>query len=92
MSSAGSPSDRASGERSPVYKKKENKNEKSDTLGSPWCGRAALWVYCGRTPPPVPMISPERNYVRGEFVLQLCEGWGCSRIATRAWNVPGGLG
>ena len=35
MSSAGSPPDRASGEQSPVYKKKENKYKKGDTLGSP---------------------------------------------------------
>ena len=91
MSSAGSLPDRASGEQSPVYKKKENKNKKSDTLGSPWCGRAALWACCGRAPPPMPMVSPERNDVRGELVLQSCEGWGRGRIATRAQNVPGGL-
>ena len=39
-------------------------------------GRTALWVYCGCASPPMPMVSPGHNYVRGEFVLQLCEGWG----------------
>ena len=89
MSSAGSPLDRTSGERSHVYTKKE---KKGDTLVSPWCGRAALWVCCGRAPPPRPMVSPERNDVRGGLVLQLCKGWGWGRIATRARIVPGGLG
>ena len=89
MSAAGPSPDRASGKWSPVYKKK---NKKNDTLGSPWCGRAALWVYCGRAPPLKPMVSPERNDVRGGLVLQLCKGWGWGRIATRARIVPGGLG
>ena len=37
------------------------------------------------------MVSPERNDVREVLVLQICEGWGWGRIATRARNVPGGL-
>ena len=76
--------------QSPV--KKGKIKEKSDTLGSPWCGRAAHWVCCGRAPSPGPMVSLGRNYVRGASVLQLFEGWGWGRIATRARNVPGGLG
>ena len=64
---------------------------KSDTLGSPWGGRTALWAYRGRAPSPMPMVSPERNDVREGRVLQFCEGWGWGRIATRARNVPGGL-
>ena len=39
----------------------------------------------------MPMVSPERNDVRGVLVLQSCEGWGRGRIATRAQNMPGGL-
>ena len=91
MSSAGSPPDRASDERSPVYKKKESNSKKIDTLVSPWCGRAALWVCCGRALPPMPMVSPERNDVRGGLVLKSCEGWGWGRIAIRAGIMPGGL-
>ena len=39
----------------------------------------------------MPMVFPERNYVRVVLVLRFREGWGWGRIATRAWNVPGGL-
>ena len=40
----------------------------------------------------MPMVSPERNDVREELVLQSCECWGWGRIATRALIVLGGLG
>ena len=39
----------------------------------------------------MPMVSPERNDVREELVLQSRKGWGWDRIATRARNVPDGL-
>ena len=39
----------------------------------------------------MPKVSPERSYVRVVLVLRLREGWGWGRIATRSWNVPGGL-
>ena len=42
---------------------------RSDTLVSPWCGRATLWVCCGRAPPPMPMVSSERNDVREGPIL-----------------------
>ena len=86
MSSAGLLPDSVSDERSPVGKNKK------DTLESSWCGRAAFWAYRGRAPPPMPMVSPERNDVREGPVLQFCRGRGWDRIATRARNVPGGLG
>ena len=72
-------------------KRKKNRKEKGDTLGSPWRGRTALWACCGHAPPPMPMVSPECNDVREGLVLQSCEGWGRGRIATRARNMPGGL-
>ena len=39
----------------------------------------------------MPMVLPERNYVRVVLVSQFHEGWGWGRIATRALDVPGGL-
>ena len=42
--------------------------------------------------PPVPMVFPERIYVRAALVSQVREGWGWGRIVTLALNVPGGLG
>ena len=39
----------------------------------------------------MPTVSPERNDVREVPVLQFYKGWGWGRIATRAWDVPGGL-
>ena len=39
----------------------------------------------------MPMVFPERNYVRVVLVLQFREGWGWGRTATLARNVPGGL-
>ena len=43
------------------------------------------------TPPPVPMVFPERSYVRAALVLQVREGWGWGYIATLARNVRSGL-
>ena len=40
----------------------------------------------------MPMVFPERSYVRSALVSQVRKGWGWGRIATRALNVPGGLG
>ena len=37
------------------------------------------------------MVFLERSYVREALVLHFGEGWGWGRIATPAWNVPGGL-
>ena len=42
-------------------------------------------------PPPVPMVSLERSYVREALVSHFREGWGWGRIATPARNMPGGL-
>ena len=39
----------------------------------------------------MPMVFPERNYVRVVLVSQFREGWGWGRISTRAPNVPGDL-
>ena len=39
----------------------------------------------------MPMVLPERNYVRVVLVSQSCEGWGRGRTAMLAWNVPDGL-
>ena len=42
-------------------------------------------------PPPMPMVSPERSYVRVVLVSRFREGWGWGRIVMRARNMPGGL-
>ena len=39
----------------------------------------------------MPMVFPERNYVRVVLVLQSQEGWGWGRTAMLARNVPDGL-
>ena len=39
----------------------------------------------------MPMVFPERNYVRVVPIAPSDEGWGWGRIAMRARNVPGGL-
>ena len=41
--------------------------------------------------PTMPMVSPERSYVRVVLVSRFREVWGWGRTATRARNVPGGL-
>ena len=87
MSSADLLPDRASGERSPVEKIKK---ETVTHLGAPGVvephsGSVVVVSH-------MPMVSPERSDVRGGLVLRSCEGWGWGRIATRARNVPSGLG
>ena len=52
----------------------------------PHSGRAR-----GCAPPLMPMVFPERNYVRVVLVSQSREGWGWGRTAMVAQNVPGGL-
>ena len=49
------------------------------------------WARHDGAPPPVPMVSLERSYVREVLPSPFCEGWGWGRIATPAQNVPGGL-
>ena len=39
----------------------------------------------------MPMLSPERSYVRVALVSRFRVGWGWGRIATLARDVPGGL-
>ena len=39
----------------------------------------------------MPMVFPERNYVRVALISQFREGWGWGRIAMRARDVLGGL-
>ena len=39
----------------------------------------------------MPMVFPERNYVRVVLVSQFRDGWGWGRTATLAQNVLGGL-
>ena len=39
----------------------------------------------------MPMVFPERNYVRVVLVSQSREGWGWGRAAMLARNVPEGL-
>ena len=70
--------DRASGERSPVYKKKENKNKKSDTLGSPWCGRTALWSV---VVVPLPLCP---WYLQGVFMYAESLSYNCARAGVEA--------
>ena len=43
------------------------------------------------TPPLMPMVFPEHNYVRVVLVSQSREGWGWGRTAMLAQNVPYGL-
>ena len=52
---------------------------------------AVFWACRDGAPPPVPMVSLERSYVREALVSQVREGWGWGRIATPARIVPGGL-
>ena len=52
---------------------------------------AVFWACRDGAPPPVPMVSLERSYVREVLASPFCGGWGWGRIATPARNVPGGL-
>ena len=70
---------------------KKKKRKKNDTLESPWCGLAAVWVYRGRAPLPMPMVSSERNGVCEGPALTFRRSWGWGRTAMRARNVPGGI-
>ena len=60
-------------------------------LGAPGAVEPPLWACRGRAPLPMPMVFPERNYVRVVLVSQFHEGWGWGRIATRARDMPSGL-
>ena len=57
--------------------------------------RSAVEPHSGRVvvcaPPLMPMVFPERNYVRVVLVLQSRDGWGWGRTAMLARNVPDGL-
>ena len=50
-----------------------------------------FWACHDGAPPPVPMVSLERSYVREVLASPFCEGWGWGRIATPARIVPSGL-